>query len=441
MNRRDFATLLLAAGTAGCSLWDDITGGTKKAPLPGQRLPVLGTGSDLEADPNVAAVPVGLPPAAVNPDWPEPGGNPAHAMGHPALPTHLAQAWQASIGDGSSDYTRVLAAPVIAGGRVYAMDGGVQVSALDAANGTRVWQVDLKPEGERGNAFGGGPCFWNGRLYVATGFAEIVALNPANGKILWRKPVSAPVHAPPTVADGRIFLLTVENRLDVAAADDGHILWSHSGIPETAGLIGGASAAVEGDVAVVGYSSGELFALGVDNGRPVWSNNLAAVRNVNAIAALADIRGRPVIDRGRVFAVSHSGRFAAIDLRTGDRVWEREIASGGSPWSVGDYVYVLANDNEVACLTRNDGKIRWLRSLPRYKDEKEKSKPVYWTGPVLGGNRLLAISSDKKAIWVSPETGEVVGSQDISGPGFVGPVIANNTLYVLTDDANLTAYR
>jgi outer membrane protein assembly factor BamB len=441
MNRRDFAALLLAAGTAGCSWWDDITGGSKKAPLPGQRLPVMGIGSELEPDPKLAATPVALPPAAVNLDWPQAGGNPAHAMGHPALPAHLTQAWQTSVGDGSSDYTRVLAAPVVTGGRVYAMDGGVQVSALDAATGNRLWQVDLKPEGEKGNAFGGGPCFWNGRLYVATGFAEVLALNPTNGKILWRKSVSAPVHASPTVAGGRIFAVTVENHLDVVATSDGHTLWSHSGIAETAGLIGGASPAVEGEVVVVGYSSGELYALTVDNGRPVWTNNLAAVRNVNAIAALADIRGRPVIDRGRVFAVSHSGRMAAIDLRTGDRVWEQDIASSGSPWSVGDYVYVLANDNEVACLMRDDGKVRWLRALPRYKDEKKQSGPIYWSGPVLGGNGLLAVSSDEKATWVSPETGNVIGTQDIAAAGYVGPVIANNTLYVLTDDANLTAYR
>lgn len=437
MHRRDFTALLLALGTAGC----DLFAGDKKEPLPGERLPVLGIGSELSVDPKLAATPVVLPPPQANPDWPEPGGNAAHAMGHPALPGQLRQAWQTGIGDGSSDNTRVLAQPVLGGGRLFAMDGGVQVSALDPRNGGRFWQVDLRPKGELGNAFGGGPCFWNGRLYVATGFAEVLALDPASGKVIWRKNVSAPVHAAPTVADGRVFTITVENRLDVLATDDGHTLWSHSGIPETAGLVGGASPAVEGEVVVAPYSSGELFALSVGNGRAVWSDNLAASRSVNAIAGLADIRGRPVIDRGRVFAVSHSGRMAAIDLRTGDRVWEEEIASSGSPWVVGDYVFVLANDNELACLTRSEGKVRWLYRLPRYEDEKERSGPIFWAGPVLGGNRLIALSSNGRAISVSPETGRPIGQQSIAAAGYVGPIIANDTLYVLTDDANLTAYR
>jgi outer membrane protein assembly factor BamB len=436
MKRRDFAALLLALGTAGCDWFKE-----KKQPLPGERIPVLGVGGDVEPDPKLAAAPITLPPPAVNPDWPEPGGNPAHAMGHPALPAKLSRAWQTGIGDGSSRYTRVMAQPVVVGGRVYAMDGGVQVSALDAASGKILWQVDLKPKKERGNAFGGGPSFWQGRLYVATGYAEVMALNPADGKVIWRKDIAAPAHAAPSVADGRVFTVTVDNELHALDAADGHLLWSHNGIPETASLLGGASPAIAGEVAIVAYSSGELFALRVVNGQPVWSENLASARGVNAIAALADIRGRPVVDRDRVFAVSHSGRMAAIDMRTGDRVWEREIASSSSPWVVGDYVFVLVNDNELVCLTRDAGEARWVRPLPRFEDEKEKSDPIYWAGPVLGGNRLIVVSSNGQEMSISPYTGEVASRQPISATAYLGPVIAGNALYLLTDDANLSAYR
>ncbi len=436
MNRRDFAALLLSLAATGCDVFKD-----KKKPLAGQRIPVLGVGGGIAADPKLAATPVTLPPPAVNPDWPEPGGNPAHAMGRPALPDKLARAWQTSIGEGASRNTRVLSQPVIAGGRVFAMDGGAQVSAVDAASGNRIWQVDLKPEHERGNAFGGGPAFWNGRLYVTSGYAQVLALDPANGKVIWRHNVAAPVHSSPTVADGRVFAVTVDNELNALDVKDGHKLWSHNGIPETAGLIGGAAPAVEGEIVIAPYTSGEVFALRVENGRAVWSDNLASTLSMNAVAALANIHGRPVIDRGRVFAVSHSGRMVAIDLRTGDRVWEQEIASSGSPWVVGDWVFVLANDNELVCLTRNEGKVRWVHQLPRYEDEKDKSDPIFWAGPVLGGDRLIVLSSSGTAVSVSPGTAQLVGRQEISAGGFLGPVIANNTLYLLTDDANLSAYR
>jgi outer membrane protein assembly factor BamB len=142
-----------------------------------------------------------------------------------------------------------------------------------------------------------------------------------------------------------------------------------------------------------------------------------------------------------VFAVSHSGRMASIDLRRGDRVWEQQIASSHSPWVVGDYVFVLNNDNQRVCLTRNEGKVRWARQLARFEDEKNKSDPILWAGPVLGGNRLIVLSSTGEAMSISPFTGEPLGRQEMSASGYLGPVIAGNALYLLTDDANLSAYR
>jgi outer membrane protein assembly factor BamB len=435
------AVVALAAAlgiVAGCSWFEG-----KKAPLPGERISVLGLDQRLEPDPELAAAAMTLPPAAVNPDWPEAGGEPSHAMQHPALPETLRRAWTADLGEGSGRYTRVMAPPVVAKGRVYALDGGTQLSALDAASGKRIWQVDLKPqdESEGGNGFGGGVAFWNDRLYAATGYGQVLALDPADGKIIWRQAVGAPVHSPPTVAEGRIFAITVENEMAVLSVEDGRRLWGHNGIPETAGLLGAASPAVEGEVVVVPYSSGEVFALTVETGRPLWSDTLAETRRADAVSSLADIRGRPVIDRGRVLAVGHSGRMAAIDLRNGNHVWEQEIGSMHSPWVAGDYVYVLSNAGELLCLTRAEGKVRWLHRMPRWEDEKAKSDPIDWAGPVLGGDQLIVLSSTGERVSLAPATGEPLGREGIGAAAFLGPVIADNTLYILTDDATLAAYR
>ncbi|HTV44882.1 MAG TPA: PQQ-binding-like beta-propeller repeat protein [Stellaceae bacterium] len=430
------APLCVALMLSGCSWFS-----TKKEPLPGERISVLSLDRQLEPDPQLAKIPISLPRPVVNQNWPEPGGYPNHAMQHLALPYHLVQVWKTSVGEGSSRYTQVMAQPVVADGRIYAMDGGVQVGAYDAATGNRIWQVDLRPKIDYGNSFGGGVAFWKGRLFVSTGYAQVFALNPANGKVIWKTSVGTPVQSGPTVSDGRVFVVTVENELVALAATDGRRLWSHNGIPETASLLGSASPAVEGEVVVVGYSSGEIYALTVENGRVLWSDDLATSRGSDAVSALADIRGRPVIDRGRVFAISHSGRMVAIDLRSGERTWEQDIGSVHGPWVAGDYIYVLTNDNELICLTRNDGKVRWMRRLPSYENQKKKEDPIEWAGPVLGSDRLIVVSSDGTALSISPYTGRPLGREDMPAGAFVDPIIANNTLYILTNNAELSAYR
>ena len=435
---RPVVALLLFVGLAltGCSWF-----ASKKQPLPGERISILSLDRQLKPDPDLAKTAIILPKPVVNPDWPQPGGFPNHAMQHLALPNTLNQVWKTSVGEGSSRYTQVLAQPIVAKGRVYAMDGGSQVGAYDAATGNQIWQVDVKPRDSRGNSFGGGVAFWKDRLYVSTGYGQVLALEPASGKVIWKASAGAPVRSGPTVADGRIFVVTVENELVVLATDDGRRLWSHDGIPETAGLVGSSSPAVEGEVVVVGYSSGELFALTVENGRVLWSDNLAGASSADAVSALADIRGRPVIDRGRVFAASHSGRMVSINLRSGERNWEQDIGSSHGPWVAGDYVYVLSTENELVCLTRNDGKVRWVQRLPSYQDEKAREDPIRWVGPVLGGDRLIMLSSDGWALSVSPYTGQPLGREEMPAGAFVDPVIANNTLFVLTDTAELSAYR
>jgi outer membrane protein assembly factor BamB len=436
MRRTLLLIVIVALGLGGCDMF-----ASHKKPLPGVRISVLSLENRLKPDPALQKIPIMLPRPHENRSWPEAGGEPDHAMYHLALPLQLARVWRQSIGEGNAEDAWVLTAPVVAEGRVYAMDGRAGVDAYDAANGRRLWRVTLKPKGQLGDSFGGGLAYSKGRLFATTGYAQVLALDPKSGKVLWRKDVGAPIRCAPTVAEGRVFVLTVENQLEVLAAKDGRPLWSHDGIPKTVDLLGGASPAVAGEVVVVGDSSGELYALAVENGRQLWSHTLAGIRSVDAIAALADIHGRPVIDRDRVFAVGHSGRAMGIDLRTGERAWGQDIGGVYEPWVAGDYIYFLGNNNALICLTRNEGKIRWVRQLPSYENAKDKDGPIAWAGPVLASDRLIVLSSKGDALAISPYTGKPLGRISIGGPAYLSPVVAGNTLYILTSDAELSAYR
>jgi len=438
------AVAVIALGLASCNIADavdELLPSASKPPLPGKRVSVLNLEQQIRPDPSIQEVDVRLPQPVVNRDWPEAGGYPTHAMYHLALGEEVRKAWSRSFGEGSSRSGQVLAAPVIENGRIFAMDAESVVTAFDAANGRRLWKFDTQPKKANTTTFGGGVAALGNRVYVATGYAEVLALDPKTGKQLWRRTVPGPLHSAPTVADGRVFAVTVENQLEVLAADDGRILWTHNGLPETAGLLGGSSPAVEGDIVVVAYSSGEIFALRVENGRPLWTDNLASARSLDALTQLADIRGRPVIDHGLVFAISHSGRMVAIDLRTGDRVWEQDIGGSYTPWVAGDYVYVLTNDESLVCLTRHEGKIKWVLDLPRYENEEKKKDPLDWSGPLLAGDRLIVLASTGDAISISPYTGKPLGRIEFSDGSYVAPVLANKTLYIVTQGADLIAYR
>jgi outer membrane protein assembly factor BamB len=430
--------LLLPLALAGCGGW---FGGDNQKPLPGERISVMVFERNLEADPRLSDLAVRLPRPIANADWPQEGGLPNHAMHHLSAKGPLAKIWSVDIGEGSDDETQLLAQPVIAGGRIYTLDVEAELRVWDAATGDRVWRKALKPKDDDEGILGAGVAVAYGKLYVTTGFADVIALNAADGRELWRRRVNGPIRTAPTVFGGRVYVVTIANELHALDADDGRLLWTHVGITEVAGLLGGASPAVEGSTVVAAFSSGELVALRAENGREVWTDSLTAVRRFDPISTIAHIRGRPVIDGGQVIATANSGRTVAIDLRSGGRVWERSVGSSHSAWVAGDFVFLTSTSGELVCLARRTGGIRWVRQMQVFEDEEDREGPMVWTGPVLAGDRLL-LGNNLGELWsVSPYDGKLLGRVEVSGNVFIPPAVAGDTVYVLTDKANLYAFK
>jgi outer membrane protein assembly factor BamB len=435
---------ILAAGLGAFALAacdSGLFGKIDAPPLPGERISVLLHERTLVPDPKTAGSEILLPAPSINVDWPQSGGYANHAMHHIETNEVLKPAWQSGIGSAADDQERFVAAPVVAAGRIFAMDVESTVTAFDAATGEDLWSVELTPDEEDDGHIGGGLAFEGGRLYVTTGFAQVIALDAATGAELWRQTVGGPMRTAPTARGGRVFVVTLDNKLYALHGGDGSTLWTHTGIAEEASLLGGASPAVDGGVVVVPYSSGELVALKVENGRLLWQDSLASIRRTDVVSTLAHIRGRPVIDRGRVFAMSHGGQTVSIDLRSGRRIWDKEIGGIESPWVAGNYVFAITNDAEVVCLARDTGRIYWVSTLPRWKDPEDRKDPIIWTGPILVSDRLIVGGSNGRALALSPYSGRILGFEEMPDGVSVAPVVAGGSVFFLSDDAELTAYR
>lgn len=430
----------LALLLSGCAMIDRLLE-EREDPLPGERISVLVADRSLAPDLSGEAAAVRLPRPTANPEWPQPGGYQNHAMHHIAVAESLSRAWTSDVGSGSTDVRRLLAQPVVADGRVYTIDSLASVHATDAASGRTIWRFDARPPAEREGLLGGGVSYWSGRLYVATGLAEVMALDAATGATLWRRGIPGPARSGPTVLDGRVFVTTVDNQLLALSETDGATHWSHRGATETAMLLGTASPAVEEALVIAVYSSGEVFALRAETGRVAWQDSLVSTRQPDAVSALADIRAMPVIDRERVHVVSNGGLLVSYDLRSGARLWDREIGGLETPWVAGGFIFLLSNANELVALSREEGAIAWVRPLARFVDNDPANNAIFWTGPVLAGDRLIAAGSHGLAVAVSPYDGTVLGTETIPDGVTVPPVVAGDSVYFLTEGARLVAYR
>jgi outer membrane protein assembly factor BamB len=331
---------------------------------------------------------------------------------------------------------------VVAEGKVFVVDVKAQVTALDAESGERLWSVDLAPDyDEDDSILGGGVAYEDGRLVVSTGFAQVVALDAKTGKELWRTPVTAPMRSAPTINGGRVFVVTVDNKGIALALSDGRLLWTHAGVEEVTSLLVGASPAVDNGVVIMAYTSGEVTALRVDNGVPLWSDSIIAARRTDASANLADIGARPVIDGNRVFVVGHSGLMVALDMRSGDRAWEVEMSGMSQPWVAGRYLFAITGESQLVAIDNTNGRVVWTLQLAPWVDLEDETDRIVWSGPTLASDRLIVTGSHGVLLSVSPYDGSVLGRVDLSSGVALPPAVANNTLYFLTDDADIVAFR
>lgn len=428
-----------ALALSGCGLF---SGSDDATPTVGNRTPILVSENDVQADPQIASVPVVLPPATVNAGWTQPGGSASKSLGHLALSNMPARAWSVSIGDGGGSRARLAAAPVVGNGRVFTIDTDATVRAFDVQTGGEVWSMRFGTEiGSEPALFGGGISISGDRLYVTNGVGYAGALNVADGSQIWKVRPGGPLRGAPTIANNNVYVLSQDNQIFALDPANGDTRWTVSGTLEVSGVFGVAAPASAQGTLVAGFSSGELIAYRYENGQIVWQDGLNRTSISTSVSTLSDIDASPVIDSGFVYAIGQGGRMVALRLITGERIWEVNAGGLSTPWIAGDWMFAVTDDARVLAIARSNGRIRWITQLPRYRNEEKRKGPIFWRGPVLAGGQLVLVSSRGHLVFMDPASGSVSRTEELDEGVELSPVVADNTLFLLDSDGELSAWR
>lgn len=436
---RGAVLLAMTLALVGCGI---LKKSKPKGVLLGERVAILQAENGVETDPSLASVPVSLPAAVANDSWAMTGGSADKSMGHLALSATPSRIWEARIAGGNKE-SRLAAAPVIAGGRLYAMGTDATVTAFDANSGAKLWAVKFgdPDKSDARSLFGGGVSIDGDTLYVTNGLGDAGALKASDGSTVWRVKLGAPLRGAPTIALGSVYVISQDNQLFALNAADGKTQWTTAAAVQLANVFGAAAPSVAQGTVVAGFSSGDLNAYRYENGRNLWNDALSRTSINTSVGSLTDVDAGAVIDQGRVFAVGQGGRMVALELVTGQRAWELNIAGISTPAVAGDWVFVVTDEAKLLCVSRGTGKVKWVTQLQRTTGKKNKGRPISWAGPVLAGGNLWLVNTEGEMQSVSPETGAAGGITQLKASATLPPVVANSTLYVLTADGRIIAFR
>lgn len=439
------AALLVPA--AGCSSTDDIQdaiaavnpfGDSKKA-LPGERQELFGGDTPIQVARNK---PVSIGAARTVSTWNSVGGPAGNDAGHATLGgSGTRQAWSVrsgSVGSGSMlrEDVRSFSAPIAAAGRAFVLDPSGNVTAVSLSGGVS-WTASVRPSDIDTQATSGGIGTDGSRVFAATAWGQLVALDADSGAKLWEKKIAEPARGAPTVAGARIYVVTQSNTLLALNAADGSDVWSFRGVPEMGNLLSTNSPAVSGGLVVVPFTSGEIVAVDEKTGQPVWNDSLARASRSYAVSGLSTISASPVIADGVVYATGVGSRTVAVQLRTGQRLWDAAFGSAHTPVVSGNAVFLVDLDDNLAALDRKSGEVLWATKLPV---TKAKKKRTHWAGPVLAGGTLWLASNEGGLIGVDPVAGRVTSTQTEGRPVMVSPITVQGKLLLLAADGTLSAW-
>ncbi len=130
----------------------------------------------------------------------------------------------------------ILTSPVMAGGRVFVVDGSGVAFGLDAATGRVLWKQETA--GGKANCNNvSSPAVAGQYLHFGTTYGTYYVLNVADGKVVKAIACGEPIFSAPVVSEGRVYFATLGSRV-YALEPEGTVCWTWDFVKETLGFQG-----------------------------------------------------------------------------------------------------------------------------------------------------------------------------------------------------------
>ncbi|MDU6682133.1 MAG: outer membrane protein assembly factor BamB [Enterobacteriaceae bacterium] len=343
-------------------------------------------------------------------------------------------AWSTSVGSGIGDFHSNLH-PALDSGVVYAADRRGTVKAVSASDGKEVWSVNLA---EKSGWFSSSPALLSGGVTVAGGHvyvgsekAKVYALNTNDGSEAWKTNVAGEALSRPVVSDGLVLIHTSNGQLQALNTSDGAVKWTVNLDMPSLSLRGESAPATAYGAAIVGGDNGRVSAVLMQQGQMIWQQRISQATGPTEIDRLSDVDTTPVIVNGVVYALAYNGNLTALDLRSGQIMWKRELGSVSNFVVDGNRIYMIDQNDRVLALTTDGGVTLWTQSDLLHRN---------LTAPALYNGYIVTGDSEGYMHWINVEDGRFVAQQKVDGSGFLtDPVAADGKLLIQAKDGTLYA--
>ena len=332
--------------------------------------------------------------------------------------------WNASVG-GGTDKKLLKLVPAVHEGRVYLANADGDVEARDASTGRTLWRAATK------TAASGGPGVGEGLVLIGTRDAEVLALDAGSGKQRWRSRVSSEVLSVPAIGMGVVVTLTLDGKLTALDSATGEQRWVYFNDVPVLSLRGNSSPVIKGSSVIAGFANGKLVSLDLVSGNLNWEVSVGIGSGRTELDRMTDIDADPLVLGDKVYVVTFQGDLAAVSLADGNVLWRHKLSSYSGLSGDERQLYVTDAKDHVWAFDQATQSSLWQQSKLQYR---RLTAPVAFQGYVVAGDYQGYLH------WLKPDDGSILARTRVGGsPITATPRVANNLLYVYGDGGDFAA--
>ena len=212
----------------------------------------------------------------------------------------------------------------------------------------------------------------------------------------------------------------------------GNIIWHiEHGAP---GLILKASSSpvVVNNTVITGYSDGKLEAVDLSTGQVLWQKSINYATGASDVERLVDIDADPVVQGDTVLLATYQGYIGAFSLTTGEYLWKKPASTYTNIAVKGNAIYMTDAEDVVWSFNKQSGQVNWKQAALKARGLTE---------PVIMNNKVII--GDKTGVLhvLSAQTGALIGRTNVGSGITMAPVVRGATVYTMADNGRLSSFQ
>ena len=338
---------------------------------------------------------------------------------------NIQQIWKTKIGKGS-EFLHLSLLPSGDKTRIFLASHDGKVAAFQSRNGEKLWNLDLETE------LTSGPSFGNNRIIIISRNGELICLRDDDGSEVWRVKIKGESIALPLIRNDAVTVLTIDGQLRNFSIFDGSERWTTNQDMPSLTLRGASSPIAIGNNVIAGFDNGRLVSVNIDTGVVEWESMLSPPSGRTDLERLTDIDGVIKSMGQDIYAVGYQSQVASIAAESGQILWAKDLSSTAGVAIDEELIYAVTDTGDLVGMKRLDGSEIWRKDILL---RREVTAPTKFKSTIVVGDYEGYLH------FFDHKTGELVSRKRVGKGAISGsPVVIGEYLYVQNESSEMAVF-